>query len=87
VREFREEFGMTIEVSTPLGVADHILAAEGQHWVSVSFTAEHVGGEPVIREPAKCTEIGWFDLGTLPDELSEASRQTLRAYRDAAGPA
>ncbi|HEY0001960.1 MAG TPA: NUDIX domain-containing protein, partial [Actinoplanes sp.] len=84
VRELREEYGMTVEVSAALGVADHILPAEQQHWVSASFTAEHVGGEPVIREPAKCTEIGWFDLGALPAELSEASRQTLGAYREQA---
>jgi 8-oxo-dGTP diphosphatase len=85
VREFREEFGMTVEVTAPLGVADHILPAEGQHWVSASFTAEHVGGEPVIRERDKCTQIGWFALDALPADLSEASRQTLRAYQDAEG--
>jgi 8-oxo-dGTP diphosphatase len=81
VREFREEYGMAVQVTGLIGVADHILPAEGQHWVSVSFAARHVGGVPTILEPEKCTELGWFTPLELPDELSEAGRQTLKAYR------
>jgi hypothetical protein len=71
---------MTVEVDRLIGVSDHILPAEGQHWVSPSFTARHVGGVPVIREPEKCVEIGWFDLDALPTKLTQASRDTLAAY-------
>jgi 8-oxo-dGTP diphosphatase len=80
VREFAEEYGMTVEVTALIGVADHILPAEGQHWVSVSFTATHVAGTPSIREPEKCTKIGWFTPDNLPPDLSEAAQQTLRAW-------
>jgi 8-oxo-dGTP diphosphatase len=80
-REIHEEYGMTVEITGLLGVADHLLPAEGQHWVSVSFSARHTGGEPEIREPGKCTEIGWFDLSALPGPLSEASASTVDAYR------
>ncbi|MCM4081292.1 NUDIX domain-containing protein [Paractinoplanes hotanensis] len=81
VREFDEEYGMAVEVTGLIGVADHILPAEGQHWVSPSFTARHVGGTPAIREPEKCTEIGWFRLDALPEQqLTLASRDTLTAY-------
>ena len=90
VREFAEEYGMTVEVTGLLGVADHILPAEGQHWVSPSFTARHTGGTPTIREPEKCTEIGWFALDAIPGDLSQASRDILAAYQQngpaAAGP-
>jgi 8-oxo-dGTP diphosphatase len=82
-REFREEYGMDIAVTALLGVADHLLPDEGQHWVSVSFAARHTGGTPEIREPAKCTDLGWFGLDTLPEPLSVAARQTLKAYREA----
>jgi 8-oxo-dGTP diphosphatase len=78
-REFLEEYGMTVEVTGLLGVADHLLPAERQHWVSVSYQARWCGGEPVIREPEKCTAIGWFALDRLPAPLSEASRATLGA--------
>ena len=82
IREFREEYGMTVEVTGLIGVADHILPDEGQHWVSVSFAARHEDGTPTIREPEKCTEIGWFTTGNLPADLSEAGRQTLRAWTE-----
>jgi 8-oxo-dGTP diphosphatase len=80
-REFDEEYGMTIEVVALLGVADHILPAEGQHWVSPGYLARHIGGEPTIREPGKCTAIGWYALDALPEPLSEVSRSTLASYR------
>lgn len=79
VREFAEEYGMTVRVTGLIGASDHILPAESQHWVSVSFTARHVDGVPAIREPEKCSEIGWFMPDRLPPDLSEAARQTLRA--------
>ncbi|MDY7088153.1 MAG: NUDIX domain-containing protein [Actinomycetota bacterium] len=79
-REFIEEYGMTVEVTGLIGVSDHILREEGQHWISPSFTARHVAGTPEIKEPAKCTEIGWFRLGELPEQLTQASRDTVRNY-------
>jgi 8-oxo-dGTP diphosphatase len=81
VREFREEYAMTVEVVEQLGAADHILPGEGQHWVSVSFVARHAGGEPRIVEPEKCTAIGWFAVDALPEPLTRASEQTLAALR------
>jgi hypothetical protein len=53
---------MVIEVIELLGVTDHILPAEKQHWVSPTFIARHMGGTPRIVEPAKCSAIGWFSL-------------------------
>src|SRR6187200_305733 len=46
IREFAEEYGMTIEVFDLLGVPDHLIPAEGQHWISPTFLARHVAGEP-----------------------------------------
>jgi mutator protein MutT len=80
-REFLEEYGMVIEVVALLGVPDHILPDEGQHWVSPTFIARHVEGEPRICEPAKCAAIGWFDLSALPTPLSQVTRQDVALYR------
>jgi mutator protein MutT len=80
-REFREEYGMDIEVRELLGVFDHILAEEGQHWVSATYLAAHVGGVPVIRETGKCTEIGWFRLGRLPGPRTRITERNLTEYR------
>lgn len=80
VREFVEEYGMQIALLDLLCVNDHLLPAEGQHWVSPTYLARHVAGEPQIVEPEKCSAIGWFALDRLPAPLSLVSVDDMRAY-------
>lgn len=81
-REFLEEYGMVIEVAELLGVNDHILLDEHEHWVSPTFLARHISGEPRILEPEKCTAIGWFQLDALPEPLSQVTQDDNRMYRE-----
>ena len=80
-REFAEEYGMVIEISDLLKVDDHILPDEGQHWVSPTYLARHVSGEPRILEPGKCSAIGWFRLDDLPSPLSVITQNDVATYR------
>lgn len=80
-REFAEEYGMAIEVTELLGVSDHILPAEQEHWVSPTFLAHHLAGTPCILEPEKCSAIGWFQLDELPEPLSLVTQDDVRMYR------
>jgi 8-oxo-dGTP diphosphatase len=84
-REFAEEYGMEIAVTGLLGVFDHILTEENQHWICVTYLARHVSGTPTIREPGKCEGIGWFPVDSLPSPLSKITQQNLAAYPDAGG--
>ncbi|MEM7347830.1 MAG: NUDIX domain-containing protein, partial [Chloroflexota bacterium] len=84
-REFYEEYEMHIELIKLLDVSDHILVSEEQHWVSPTFIARHVGGEPRIVEPEKCTEIGWFALDELPQPLSLVTQDDVTHYREQYG--
>jgi 8-oxo-dGTP diphosphatase len=84
-REMREEYGIEIEVGPLLDVVDHILPAEGQHWVSPTFICSITTGTPEIREPGKCTEIGWFAPGEMPDGLTMITRANLDHYRQHLG--
>ena len=79
-REIREEYGVEIDVGELLDVVDHILPAEGQHWVSPTFVCRIVSGTPTILEPGKCADIGWFALMDVPDELTIISRKNLDNY-------
>lgn len=79
-REFVEEYDMEIAVERLLHVVDHLLTNEGQHWVSPTFLARHVSGEPRIVEPEKCSAIGWFSLSMLPSPLSVATAEDMRIY-------
>jgi ADP-ribose pyrophosphatase YjhB (NUDIX family) len=79
-REFAEEYGMVVAPHELLCVTDHLLQADHQHWVSPSYLATHVSGEPRIMEPAKCSAIGWFDITSTPEPLMTVSRNCLREY-------
>ena len=80
-REMTEEYGVQIEVGDLLDVVDHLLPAEGQHWVSPTFICRLVSGEPTIREPGKCAAIGWFALDELPANLTVVTQANLAHYR------
>jgi len=80
-REIKEEHDFEIEVIELLEVVNHILKEEGQHWVSPSFVAKYVSGEPKIIEPEKCEEIKWVELKEIQvDTLSSASRSNFEKY-------
>jgi len=79
-REIMEEFGITIDIVGQLHFADHILPEEGQHWVSATFIAYLAEGEPQIREPHKCSAIGWFRLEDLPTPLSQITQADVEAF-------
>jgi 8-oxo-dGTP diphosphatase len=71
---------MEIRPEGLLGVVDHFIPAGRQHWVSATFIARHVSGTPEIREPGKCSEIGWFAIGDLPGPLSLVTQDNVREY-------
>lgn len=79
-REFQEEYGMDIELVELLAIDDHILPDEGQHWVSPTYVARHIGGTPTIQEPEKCSAIGWFAIDELPQPLSLITQYNVRDY-------
>ncbi|MDP3900225.1 MAG: NUDIX domain-containing protein [bacterium] len=80
-REMREEHGIEIEILSLLGVCDHILTDEKQHWVSPSFVARHVAGVPKIMEPKKCSAIRWVELSEINiDDITEATKHDLHTY-------
>jgi 8-oxo-dGTP diphosphatase len=87
-REMREEYGIEIAVGELLDVVDHILPDEGQHWVSPSFICSVLSGEPVIMEPEKCSQIGWFLPDDLPGDLTQVTqvtRENLKHYLEKVG--
>lgn len=80
VREMQEEFGIIIQIEQLLDVVDHILPEENQHWVSPSYICTIQSGIPTIREPEKCSEIGWFNPHQMPTDLTQISRANLKNY-------
>ncbi|WP_086884186.1 NUDIX domain-containing protein, partial [Streptomyces rhizosphaericus] len=84
VREAAEEIGISLgpdEVRAVL-VLQH-KAPTGDARTGWFFEAEVAEGrrEPVNREPEKCSELGWFPLDALPDDMVAYCRAGLEAYR------
>lgn len=61
-REIKEEHGIDIEILELLGICDHIIPDEHQHWVSPTYICIIKKGKPKIMEPHKCEQIGWFTI-------------------------
>lgn len=61
-REIKEELGVEIIIIELLGICDHIIPDEHQHWVSPTYICTISRGTPKILEPAKCEAVGWFDI-------------------------
>src|SRR6266566_1501358 len=61
-REIKEELGIEIKIIELLGICDHIIPQEHQHWVSPTYICKIVRGEPKILEPHKCEQFGWFTI-------------------------
>jgi mutator protein MutT len=83
-REVREEFGFSVKIIKQLNTFDHILG-ENEHWIAVAFLCEHESGEAEIQEPGKCAEFGWFEISSIPEQLTMVSAANLECFRAGVG--
>ncbi|HUQ60775.1 NUDIX domain-containing protein [Lentzea sp.] len=80
-REALEEIGVVIGPGDLRHV--HTLHANGtgvEPRLGLFFEVRRWTGDPVNREPAKCSELGWFRLGALPEDLIPYPAAGLAAY-------
>lgn len=81
VREALEEVGAAISIDSLLCVTDHLLPAEGQHWVSPAYLARVSSHDTRNCEPEKTQEIRWFPINALPPNLTMTARNAIEAYK------
>ena len=82
-REAEEESGLKIGAVDFLCLAEEIIPADGQHWVSLIYITRDFMGEPRLTEPDKLSEIGWFALDDPPQPLSAFTAKAFRALNKA----
>lgn len=75
-REALEEAGLVIDPAQ-LQLAHVMHRRSDDERVSFFFTAAQWQGEPVNREPHKCSELAWYALGGLPGNVIPYIRQAL----------
>lgn len=83
IREAREEIGVHLAPDEPAAVLvmQH-RAPDGSARIGWFFTARYDSGrEPVNAEPDKCSELGWYRLDALPDDMVAYCRAGIDAYR------
>lgn len=76
-REVKEETGLDIVDIRFGAVTNDIFESDNKHYLTVWMLSEWSSGEPVIAEPEKCTEQGWFDFDSLPEPLFLPWQQLL----------
>lgn len=79
-REAEEEIGVQIEVIDLVKPLDHILP--DQHWITSIFLCRIKSGDPRIMEPHKHDKMKWFPLDKMPENLSIATKNSLKAYQE-----
>lgn len=68
-REVNEETGLKVKNPRFLCVTNDIFRKENKHYITIFVAVDHVSGEAKIMEKEKCTDIGWFELDSLPKPL------------------
>jgi len=76
-RELKEEFAVEVELVALLGVTDHILPHASVHWVSSVFLARIASGSPKNAERDKHSDLRWFSLDDLPENVTLTTRRAV----------
>lgn len=81
-REAKEELGVTI---TPENLKFFALVHKREKewdltYYNAYFVCTEFDGEPTICEPVKCSELRWYDLDDLPEDLINDRKCAVKAY-------
>jgi 8-oxo-dGTP pyrophosphatase MutT (NUDIX family) len=82
IRETAEEIGVQLApAETEVALVMQHRAPGGNSRIGWFFTARHdPAREPVNNEPDKCSELGWYPLDALPDDMVAYCRAGIDAY-------
>ena len=82
IREVKEETGLTLskenlELAHTMHRNIEPDDRQGYEYVDLYFLGKNWQGEPENKEPEKCSELTWFNVDNLPDEIIPEVRQAL----------
>lgn len=81
-REVQEELGVTLNPqATKVVHVVHTKNSEGQEFVGFFIESCSWNGDPINMEPHKCSEINWFDLNSLPQNVSPMFLHGIEMYK------
>lgn len=80
LREAREEIGIELDEEDLKLLGVHHRNT-GQNYINFFFMCENYKGQEKNCEPDKCSEIRWFDLEQLPENLGETTKGVMQNWK------
>ena len=80
-REAKEELGIEVKNSEFVGLI-HSLGEDGIPRYLAVFKIDGYVGEPKICEPDKCSELKWFDINDLPENIIGSRKMSLERINE-----
>ena len=77
VREAEEEAGITVKEENLIPVHFMHRNSDDSVRVDMFFLAEKWEGDPVNREPDKCSDLSWFPMDSLPESTISYIRRVV----------
>lgn len=84
VRECAEELGIDVKI-TDLSFAHlshRVNNSGGRTYLDIYFVVNKYGGIPKVMEPDKCSELRWFKIDGLPNEIIDIRKMVLNKYNN-----
>lgn len=81
IREIKEEVDLDVKVED-VDVISVMHRITPWNWHSSEYVAvvTNFSGEPRIVEKYKCTDLQWFDLENLPENISAYAKEAISNY-------
>jgi len=78
-REAKEEADIDVKNLEIISLSNDV--AYEKHYITIGMIAHEWTGTPQIMEPEKCTDMRWFSLDNLPNNLFHATKKIIENYK------
>jgi ADP-ribose pyrophosphatase YjhB (NUDIX family) len=80
IREAKEELGITI-APEDLRFFNICHIQTNDERIHFSFVAEKWQGEAINNEPGRASEVDWFPINNLPEDMNDLAKATIEWYQ------
>ncbi len=81
IRECKEELGIDVQIEN-LTFAHLCHRHSNRVYYDIYFVVRQYNGIPSIMEPDKCSELDWFEIDNLPEDVIECRKVVLEAIKN-----
>lgn len=84
VRECAEELGIDVKITdlSFVHLSHRVSNSGGRTYYDIYFVVNKYDGTPKIMEPDKCSELNWFKINELPNEIIDIRKVVLENYEN-----